>query len=339
MGEQLSYAWAFALNGLTQCGVDTKNLLKKLNIDTETIKKKAGPLPTNQWCEILDEAVRQTGSPDLGLEANLKADFADYGPIGFAALNSSNLGEALNIMSLYLKLSQSGIEASYYIVKKKCILKFEITDWRSKNHRTNIDWLASFGIALIRKWCGQDWSPKEIHFMYEKPKSTAQHKDLISCPVYFSSKSNYMVFPEKHLLSTNPNADPRLFRVLHNDLNRLLDLPPHQSGGKYDIAIEAQKIIAQEFDNGTPCIDLVAEKMNMSTRSLQRHLSNNGCSFRNLVRVTRRHMAINYLKSNLYSISDITYFLGYTEVGVFTRAFFDWTGKTPTQYRKQENEA
>lgn len=336
MSEQLLHAWHFAQRGLSRCGVNTAALLDKMGLNTELIRHRETPYPTNLWCELLDEAVLQTGEPSLGLKANLEADFADYGPLGFATLNASNLGEALKVMIYYVKLSQSGVEVSYHVDKGVCVLEICITDWRVPVHRTNIDWLTSFAIAFIRTWCGRSWSPKEAHFMYVEPEDTNIYQHTLGCSSFFSRQLNCLVFSESILDKTKNEADPRLFEVLREDLDRLLKQTVAATDAEHDLITEVQTEIARQICNGAPSIDQVATRLNKSTRTLQRHLANKGCAFKELVDITRHKMAVHYIKNNLYSFIDITLLLGYSEVSAFSRAFRRWTGKTPVQYRKHE---
>ena len=45
-------------------------------------------------------------------------------------------------------------------------------------------------------------------------------------------------------------------------------------------------------------------------------------------------MAEKYLNDRTISIDEITYILGFSETSAFHRAFKNWTGVTPTQFRK-----
>jgi AraC-like DNA-binding protein len=79
-------------------------------------------------------------------------------------------------------------------------------------------------------------------------------------------------------------------------------------------------------------LDAVAANFNLSSRSLQRKLKEEGVTYQQIVEEVRRKLAINYLTSN-YSIKDISHILGYNEQSAFVRAFKRWTKKTPMEYR------
>ena len=82
-------------------------------------------------------------------------------------------------------------------------------------------------------------------------------------------------------------------------------------------------------------LEAVASNFNMSFRSLQRRLKEEGITFLEIVEKVRKNLAIHYLSSEQLQIKDIAYTLGYNEPSAFLRAFKRWTGETPTSYRSQ----
>ena len=84
---------------------------------------------------------------------------------------------------------------------------------------------------------------------------------------------------------------------------------------------------------GAPSIDLVAEKLNFSQRSLQRKLNDSGTSYKHLVENIRQAMAEQYLNQNQLSLGEISYLLGFANVANFSRAFKRWKGISPGAYR------
>ena len=81
----------------------------------------------------------------------------------------------------------------------------------------------------------------------------------------------------------------------------------------------------------------IAANFNLSTRTLQRKLKEEGIGFQQLADEARKALAINYLKSGSYPLKQISYMLGYNEITAFTRTFKRWTGTTPAVYQKNEN--
>jgi AraC-like DNA-binding protein len=74
----------------------------------------------------------------------------------------------------------------------------------------------------------------------------------------------------------------------------------------------------------------------MSERSLRRHLSEAGTSYRELVDDVRKERALCLLEAE-QSISSIAQHLGFSDATAFARAFRRWTGRAPhTHLRAQE---
>jgi AraC-like DNA-binding protein len=81
-------------------------------------------------------------------------------------------------------------------------------------------------------------------------------------------------------------------------------------------------------------IEHMAEIANVSSRTLQRALSDNGVTFRDLVANARLEVARRKLADPSMKIDEIGRLLGYSESTHFTRAFRRHTGRTPSEYRK-----
>ena len=86
---------------------------------------------------------------------------------------------------------------------------------------------------------------------------------------------------------------------------------------------------------GYPVIDVVAYLLQISPRTLQRRLKEEGISYSDLVERCRCQIACKSLKLTRDSIQDIAVTLGYSDPSHFTRAFRRWTGKAPRAWRNQ----
>ena len=82
-----------------------------------------------------------------------------------------------------------------------------------------------------------------------------------------------------------------------------------------------------------PSIQDVARQLNLSSRTLQRRLTENGLSFQRLLEQARRELARHYLaKLNRAERNDLP--VGYEDVNSFFRAFHRWEGVSPGQWRR-----
>jgi len=78
----------------------------------------------------------------------------------------------------------------------------------------------------------------------------------------------------------------------------------------------------------------VAERLNMSLRSLQRKLHEEHTSFSEIYNSIRRELANEYIQDSQMSMTEIAYLLGFSEQANFSRAFRRWYGTSPSEARQ-----
>ena len=83
-----------------------------------------------------------------------------------------------------------------------------------------------------------------------------------------------------------------------------------------------------------PVLDVAAEQLAMSRRTLIRKLQAEGTSYRALVDELKGNLACWRLKSTHEPIGELAYSLGFADESNFSRSFRRWRGMTPSQYRK-----
>jgi AraC-like DNA-binding protein len=82
-------------------------------------------------------------------------------------------------------------------------------------------------------------------------------------------------------------------------------------------------------------LDHVAATLHLSKRTLHRRLADEGASFRGIKDALRRDMALAQLAKSNQPIAGIAADLGYADTSAFYRAFTDWTGVAPSEYRRR----
>jgi AraC-like DNA-binding protein len=69
-------------------------------------------------------------------------------------------------------------------------------------------------------------------------------------------------------------------------------------------------------------------------RSLQRHLREEGKSFRAALDEFRREMSTHLMDQRKLAVYEVAFLLGYADPGSFHRAFRRWHRKSPRAYRR-----
>ena len=80
----------------------------------------------------------------------------------------------------------------------------------------------------------------------------------------------------------------------------------------------------------------IARRLEMTPRTLERHLSCQGTNFREISRQVQLQASQQLLKTGA-SVSDVAKALGFSEISAFTRAFRRWSGETPSSWKFGSN--
>lgn len=121
------------------------------------------------------------------------------------------------------------------------------------------------------------------------------------------------------------------------DLRRFLNEAPENLLNRYkDASLLTERIrrfLRMHLGGELPTLDVIAERLHMSPRSLRRHLMDEGKHFQDIKDELRRDVAIEYLERVDLPLQEIALRLGFSEVSTFHRAFKKWTGVAPGEYR------
>jgi AraC-like DNA-binding protein len=93
-------------------------------------------------------------------------------------------------------------------------------------------------------------------------------------------------------------------------------------------------VLLETLPAGISSIDVVAQRLAISKRSLQRQLAEESVGFQELLSEVRHELARHYLSRTEISAGEISWLLGFQESNSFIRAFRSWTGTTPAAYRQ-----
>ncbi len=96
-----------------------------------------------------------------------------------------------------------------------------------------------------------------------------------------------------------------------------------------------RRVLASHIACGNTDIAVIARKLAISPRTLQRRLATHGVSYQILLEETRKEAAGRHLARSRLAICEIAFLLGYSEPAPFYRAFKRWYGMTPQTFRAQ----
>ncbi|HIV72641.1 MAG TPA: AraC family transcriptional regulator [Candidatus Aquabacterium excrementipullorum] len=308
--------------------------LQAQDIDAERL---LGPLPSSDqhfvalpaWQAMLARVQALEARPALGLRIAAGISARHFGVVGYAALACATLGEALLRLERY--------HASVYDVNPAVI--------RHLSDGISIEWGVSRGkpgalvdetaiaslVQLARDMTGRYWPVEEVSFVNPKPDDVQPYEDFFGGVVRFGAPVTRLVLSAEHLALPLRKSDPALLALMDQQAEALL-----ARVASVPAEVEAwRRTLVVLIREGRPALADLARAHHLSPRSLQRRLAEQGLGFQRLLDDTRQHLAEAYMRQPGLDLAEIALLLGFSEQSAFTRAFRQWTGKAPAQWRKQ----
>lgn len=98
------------------------------------------------------------------------------------------------------------------------------------------------------------------------------------------------------------------------------------------LSSRVQHALLDALPDGAPSKPAIARALGMSARNLQRHLAEEGTSFKALLNEARVSLAGHYVEEGRLSVTAVAFVLGFADTSTFSRAFKRWTGLSPRDY-------
>jgi AraC-like DNA-binding protein len=149
------------------------------------------------------------------------------------------------------------------------------------------------------------------------------------CPVKFKATQNALIFSKSdmELPFVTYNAD--LLATVAPQLEAELT----EQLAQKTFTEQAKGILKQFLAGQRPGTADLARELHLSTRTLQRRLTEQGVTFKRLLDGARRELARHYLLHSSRELNETAYLLGYKDANSFFRAFHHWEGTSPGQWR------
>lgn len=166
-------------------------------------------------------------------------------------------------------------------------------------------------------------------FAYARPAWWPEYRSIFCDELLFDNAETRLVLSARHLeLPVTQTAASAHEFLLGSPANFILKYRDDQS-----LASRLRRRLRSLPPDAWPDQAALAREFRLGSSTLHRKLAEEGTSLREIRDALRRDLAIRYLAESQRSIGDIGLALGFAEPSAFRRAFKQWTGVRPGQYR------
>jgi AraC-like DNA-binding protein len=310
---------------------DYRSLLTNAGVDVVALEDPDRSLPIAQLESLVDVVSRMTGRGDLGFEVGRQVRLNSHGPLGYALLSSQTLDQVLRLCVRYYHLIVP-IFKMRYERRSKCA-EVTFTPCAVMHQRTLQFFLEAIAVSFhvqAQMTLGADNDGYDIYLSMEPPPHV--HRYLGSAPARFH-------FGERRVPGVTVKIALGLvdkpLSMADESVVRRTEAQCQALGAKPNRINEWANFITmmlRESENLQLTLEDVARSLNVTTRTINRYLSKEGSSFREISQRVRFERACDLLEAGELSVSQIASRLGFNDVANFSRGFRRYKGVSPTGY-------
>ncbi|MEK1942301.1 MAG: AraC family transcriptional regulator ligand-binding domain-containing protein [Pseudomonas sp.] len=322
---------ALLMEVLLEQGLGAEPLLEGTGLRLEHFSHPDTQLSYRQLAVIISRALAITKNPRLGLLFGARIRYSHLGELGALYAMAPTLRQSFESGLKHQKLLGSAFDMR--IVERPrhlAIIASKLVPLEDRYFFNQESWLTAItnqtALALETPISQLDL---EVEFDYPAPKDLNPYHEILGEKVKFGQPYCQVLIPRTLLDRRLPGACPTLFKVAVQRCEEA------SSRSRTPLSLPEQIRVHLRKELGAPpSVEEIARRLNLSTRTLNRRLDDLDCNYRQLLREVRFETAAQLLQGTGLPISIIAQRSGFNDTSNFVKAFRDWAGTTPNQYRK-----
>lgn len=315
---------------LRRFAVEHDRWLTESGLATDALDDPKTRLPLEQVQALVRSALALCREPALGLFVGEQLVAGSHGIVGALAVNSQDVRQALEMVERYVQLRSSLFVITHELRATEGRVFLSTTHPLGEVERPIMEAvLLSIKSVLDDVMLGA-CALGEVALAAPEPEYAGLARDMFGCKVSYGQdwtglRGDLEVF-QAPLAHADPTAFEAAALICQKELARL--------GADETLAVQVRRLLL-ERQNRFPTQQVAARRLHMTSRTLHRRLSEEGTSFREILEAVRHTLALEHLKSSHFTMSEVAYRLGYTDLSNFRRAFKRWEGVSPSVYRER----
>ncbi|MBC9933851.1 AraC family transcriptional regulator [Chitinophaga qingshengii] len=316
-----------------QRDIDAARLCKLAGINLAALKKTNTPPVTPQQLDALWlHGVQLSNDPLLGLHFAAAVQPAALGVVGQIIQTSATVGEALTHAVALTHILTDRCRLEIARNNKNFTIRYIPATGNGNEPtaglRTLIELLMVITIYELSGLMLEKIVPQAVRLPYHVPDEAA-YEQIFRCRPVKRTGEYALVFDSRYWEEPILTANYELQELLLKKVAAVAQ----QSSTQNTLQIRVYNHLLANSYLGIISLEDMAANFNLSPRSLQRKLKEEGVKYQEVADAVRKSLALYYISSGNYPLKDISYMLGYNELSAFTRAFRRWTGSSPLQYQ------
>jgi AraC-like DNA-binding protein len=302
-------------------------LLRRAGLPANLFEQAKIYVTTAEVFAIWRTVAEMIPDPGFGLKLGTELRFERSHPVSIAGVCSRTFGDALQRLARYKQLTCPE-EIRVSRKAQETSVEFFFVEAKEAQPDIMVDLGLSWILCVGRR--GTDGEITPLRLELTRP---AKHRALLErhfgCPVRFKASRNALVFRSSDLDRPFVTHNEELVTIIGTHLESELKA----GNASVDVGQQVKESLRRSLAGKRPTLQDVAQELGLSARTLQRRLTDAGFTFQQVLEDTRRELARHYLKQPAVELPEAAFLLGFGDANSFFRAFQEWEGTSPGEWR------
>lgn len=312
---------------LRTAGLEPAKVLRLAGLPSSLHLDASATFSTTQLFAVWKAVEQIADAPAVALRLLGAADLCGHQPAFIAALYAANFRDAIQRIERFKRMGACELFRSdeangFWTITKDWPFATEVEPAVS----TDLSFM--FLLELGRRGVGRRITPARIEYCRSGP-ATPELETYYGVPAVFGASRNAMTFYLADLAAPFPGHSPEFLDLVTPGLAAAFA----EINDSAVVTDRVKSVLKRFLASGRPAVSDVARELGMSERTLQRRIRDEAATFRSLLTEARRELSEQLLADTAIHIDEVTYLLGYQDATSFYRAFKDWAGVSPGEWR------
>lgn len=321
-------------------GLDAAALLAGTGLEPADLDNVDARTSTRQFVLACQNALALGAPPSLPFRMGAQVHLSSYGLYGHAMLARATVRDACRFCVRYHALTTPTWHMDMHEADGQSIWTLHDRlglDAEGALHRFLYELQLSAYKSLAKDLWDAPPAAMRSRARYRRPPHAALYDEWLGHAVEFGQADNQLRFDAAALDAPMPmpTHHPLTAVMLRGMCDRLLEDAHTASGG---LARRVYEMLATQPRRVRDMTQL-AYALNVSPRTLRRHLRAEGTSYQRILDDVRCNLAKHYLRDTKMTSEDIATALGFSDSANFRHAFRKWASQAPGEFRRRASRA
>lgn len=310
--------------------LDWSHIAKTNKFDLDVLDDPHGIVPIPVWHNVFEQVAAALGDDAIMFDLFNNIEIGAFSVFDYLLACAPTLRDACQAWVKFLPIRTNAYQLVYEETDTGGYLEWPTLEGRGE-WRQNMFACTGWATRQLEYALDMALPPILIELATSPPVNTSAFQRKYQGRIRFRAPVNRISFPKALLGRSLRRSDPHLYQIILSSALQELD----KFGAMESPLSRLANEISSSLSDGGTALPMIAAKLGMSQRAIQRLLEKEGTTYRKLSEEIRKSAAERYLRSTALPMKEIAFLLGFSELSTFSRAVKLWFGAPPRKVRER----